>query len=261
MSTVPSKMQPGRESRPKVGETATVPETAIYGRMRQRIVAIGRTKASRKRVARDKYLRSLVHSGAITPDDLSSAIDGCTEALSELTWLTGVDDVVLGQADCVFLLNHGRLPVDDGDFRLNGNYYRICRCLQYDPHYYDPQLAQLPQALGAQGTGIRAGDVDLCARPGAPEDAVALPSVSQGRPATLQAARAKPSTGQRITVKRDKPWAFVGVLTVGLAAAPVLATMIVRSFPQVTMTTCLSIGGSWLALWIGALVLAWPRRR
>jgi len=238
MSTVPSRMQPANESRREAGETAVVPETAIYGRMRQRIVAIGRTRASHKRVARDKYLRGLVHSGAITPNDLDSAIDGCSGALSELAWLTKVDDVVLRRADCVFLVNRGRFPVDDGDFWLNGAYYKICRCLQYDWHYYDHELEQLPQALEeAQRTA------------------------SRRQPMTHQAACAKPSANASMAVKRGNAWAFVGVLVIGLTAATILGAIIVRYFPEIRPAAGVSIGGAWLVLLAAALALTRPRRR
>jgi len=199
--------------------------------MRQRIEAISGTRASRRHMARDRYLRRLVRSGAITQADLNNAIDGCSNALSQFTWLIGVEDTVLGCADCVFLVNHGRFPMDDSDFRLNGSYYRICRSLQFDPHYYDRQLEQLPEALQAQ------------------------------RPATSQAIRMKPLAGAGTAVKRGNTWAFVGVLTIGFVTAPILAMIITRWFPQAIVTAGLSIGGAWLCLLMGALALTLPRRR
>jgi hypothetical protein len=254
---MPSEMQPRKERRLKAGETAIVADTAIYGRMRQRIVAVGRTGASHRRTARDKYLHGLLRSGAITPNDLDSAIDGCSKALSELAWLTGVDDAVLARADCVFLLSHGRFPVDDGDFRLNGDYHRICRSLQFDPHYYDRQLEQLPQALEAQRMACRAGGADIRVRPSVPDAPITAPSAFQG----TAAGRTKPSVDASMAVRRGNAWAFAGVLAIGLVTAPIFAMVIVQSFPQVTMTAGLSICGAWLALLAGALALTLPRRR
>ncbi|RPJ23130.1 MAG: hypothetical protein EHM35_17580, partial [Planctomycetaceae bacterium] len=233
MSRASWKMPAGKESRREVGAMAILPEMLAHGRMRQRIVAISRTQASRRRIARDNYLRSLVPSGAITSNDLDSAIDACGNALSEFTWLTKVDDAVLGRADRVFLVRNGRFPVDNSDFRLNGDYYRICRSLQFDPHYYDPQLEQLPQALEAQRTASQVGDPDLCIRPSTPE--AAFTSLS-----TLDAAHTKPSATARVAVKRGNAWAFVGVLAIGLVTAPILVTILLRYFPQGTMTAALS---------------------
>ncbi len=210
---------------------AIAPETSIHGRMRQRIVAISSTRASRRHVVRDRYLHRLVHSGVITQDGLNSAIDGCNNALSQFTWLIGIDDAVLGRADCVFLVNHGRFPVEDSDFRLNGAYYRICRSLQHDPHYYDPQLEQFPQALQAQQS------------------------------ITPHAIRMEPFAGAGTGARRGNAWAFVGVLAIGFVTVPILATILVRWFPQATVTAGLSIGGVWLCLLLGALALTLPRRR
>jgi len=255
------KRQPRKEPRLEAGETAILPEMLVHGRMRQRIVAISHTRASRRRMARDTYLRNLVHSGAITPGDLDGAIDACSKALTEFTWLTEVDDAVLGRADCVFLVRHGRFPVDNSDFRLNGNYCRICRCLQFDPHYYDPQLEQLPQVLEAQRTASPAGDADLRVHTSALETVLVPSSASQGQPAPPQAARTGSSADARMAIKRGNAWAFVGVLAVGLVTAPILVTIVMRSFSQGAVATGMSIGVAWLALLAGALALTLPRRQ
>ncbi len=254
MSRASRKIQADRESRRETAEAAIRPEMLVHGRMRQRIVAISRTRASHKRIARDRYLRSLVYSGVITPNDLDSAIDACGKTLSEFTWLTGVDDAVLRQADRVFLVRYNRFPVDNSDFRLNGDYYRICRSLQFDPHYYDLQLEQLPQVLEARRTASRIEDPGRCAQPNASEAAFTPLS-------TPQATHKEPSATMRVAVKRGNIWAFVGVLAIGLATAPILAVAIMRYLPQGAMTAALSIGGAWLVVLTGALALTLPRRR
>jgi hypothetical protein len=221
-------IQAGKEARP---------EPSVHSRMRQRIVAISRTRASNRRMARDRYLRNLVRGGAVTSDDVDSAIDACGKALSEFTWLLEVDDGVLGRADHVFLLRHGRFPRSDDDFRLNGDHYRICRSLQYDWHYYDRELGQSPQAPEAQGT------------------------TSRGQPASSQATRTKPSAEASMALRRGSTSAFVGVLTIGVITVPILAIVIVQWFPQDIVTASLWMGGAWLALLVGALALTLPRRR
>ena len=205
---------------------AILPEMSAHGRMRQRIVAISRTRASRRRMARDRYLRSLVHSGAITSNDLDSAIDACSKALSEFTWLIKVDDAVLGRADRVFLVRHGRFPVDDNDFRLNGDYYRICRSLQYDPHYYDRSWSS-------------------CRRPWRPRR-----TASQGRPATLSSdLRTEAVSRREHDRKAGEHLGFRRRLDIGLITAPILATDHRAVLPVEARTA---------EAWAMGGVLAWP---
>lgn len=212
---------------------AIASEANAYGRMRKRIVAVGRANRKggvlahgRDSFAKDKSLRVLLQSGAITQQQLKSAISGFTKAPSDFSWLANIDEALLEKADRVFFVSHGRCPDKNADFRLNGDYHRISRSLQYDPHYYDGQLDEIS----------RVGQEDVHAPAREPGE-----FTSEG-------------------LKKTGIWAFSVVLMLGFCSAPLLGMLIVTFFPNRTLTAGLLLGGLWLAILVGALVRTLPRR-
>lgn len=216
---------------------AKAPQIGIHGRMRQRIVAVGRARTnrivplrSRRRISRDKCLHPLLQSGAITPDQLETAIRGYNKAPSEFAWMSDVDDAVLDRTDRVFYARYGRFPTEDTDFRLNGNYHRICRSLQHDWYYYDHQLER-PHRDG--------------------EDE---PSVRQTEPAEML------EEVQGIPQSKGSLWAFGLVVAGGFVSAPILGVVIVKAFPGQAAGPAFLIGAVWLAFLVGGLALTLPRQ-
>jgi len=212
---------------------AIAPETSAYGRMRKRIVAVKRANRKggvlareRNSFAKDKALRVLLQNGAITQQQLKNAISAFAKAPSDFSWLATVDEALLEKADRVFFVSHGRYPDKNADFRLNGDYYRISRSLQYDPHYYDGQL----------DTISRVNQQDVPAPAGEP-----AAFTSEG-------------------LKKTGIWAFGAVLVLGFCSAPLLGILIVTFFPNRTLTAGLLLGSLWLAILVGALVRTLPRR-
>lgn len=124
------------------------PLHGINGRLRQHITKVGAAYANRisspkKMVTEDDYLRGLLHGGRITEDQVKKAIDGYNQIPSSFAWLQQVADSILDRADDVFLVEYGRDPTEDKDFRLNGDYYKICKNLQRNWHHYDADLEKL----------------------------------------------------------------------------------------------------------------------
>lgn len=216
---------------------AKVSQVGIHGRMRRRIVAIGRARTSwivplrsRRNISKDKYLHALLQSGAITPDQLDTAVRSYDKAPSEFAWMSDVGDAVLDKADRVFLARHGRFPTEDADFRLNGNYHRICRSLQHDWYYYDHQLER-----------PHTDDKDE-------------PSMRQTEPAGML------EEVQGVPHSKGSLWAFGLVLAGGFVSAPILGVVIVKAFPGRAAGPAFLIGAAWLAVLVGGLALTLPRQ-
>jgi hypothetical protein len=212
-------------------------QVGIYGRMRRRIVAVGQARTnwilplrSGRSISKDKYLRALLRSGAITPDELDTAIRGYNKAPSEFAWMSDVDNAVLDRADRVFLARHGRFPTEDADFRRNGTYHRICRSLQHDWYYYDHQLERPHR-----------DDEDE-------------PSMRQKEPAGML------EEVQGVPQSKGSLWAFGLVLAGGFVSAPILGAVIAKAFPGRAAGPAFFIGAVWLALLVGGLALTLPRR-
>lgn len=213
--------------------TAIASEGNTYGRMRRRIVVVGwvrrKVQASvlrKNRFSKDRSLRALIQSGIITREQFEKAVDGFSRAPSAFLWLAEVDEAVLAKADRVFAATHGRWPVEDTDFYLNGDYHKICRSLQYDQHYHDSQLPPLPRAERPD--------------PGAP-------------------AR-KPAKADSNEPRGGSIWPFVVVLILGFCSAPILGALIVMFFPTRTTTAGLLCGSLWLLVLLVALAVTLRRR-
>jgi hypothetical protein len=212
-------------------------QVSIHGRMRQRIVAVGQIHTnriiplrSRKHICKDKYLHAMLQSGAITPDQLDRAIRGYNKMPSEFAWMSDVDDAVLYKADRVFSAQYDRFPTDDTDFRLNGNYHRICRSLQHDWYYYDHQSERLHS------------------------DYKDKPSVHQTEQAELL------EEVRIILQSQGDIWDFGLILVGGFVSAPILGIIIVMAFPGRVAGATFLFGAVWLALLVGGLVLTLPRQ-
>lgn len=212
-------------------------QLSIHGRMRQRIVAVGRAHTdrissyhSRWSISKDKHLHALLQSGAITRAQLETAIRGYNKTPSEFAWMSGVDDAVLERADRVFLAEYGRFPTQDTDFRLNGNYRKICRSLQHDWHYYDHQLEKL--------TGDDEGKL----------------SMQRAEPAEIL------EEVQSVQESRGSVWAFGLVLAGGFVSAIILGAVIIKAFLSRLAGTGFLVGAAWLALLAAGLALTLPRQ-
>ena len=175
-------------------------------------------------------MHALLQSGAITPDQLETAIRGYNKAPSEFAWMSGIDDAVLDKADRVFLAQYDRFPTEDTDFRLNGKYHRICRSLQHNWYYYDHQLERLHRDDEDKPSVRRAGPAEM-----------------------LEEVRSVPES-------KGSLWAFGLVLAGGFVSAPILGAVIVKAFPGRVVGTGLLIGAVWLALFVGGLALTLPRQ-
>lgn len=216
---------------------AKVSQVGIHGRMRQRIVTVGRAHTdrissylSRRGISRDKHLHALLQSGAITRAQLETAIRGYNKTPSEFAWMSGVDNAVLDRADRVFLAEYGRFPTQDTDFRLNGNYRKICRSLQHDRHYYDQQLEKL--------TGDDEGNL----------------SMHRAEPVEiLEEVRS-------VQESRGSVWAFGLVLAGGFVSATILGAVIIKAFLSRLVGTGFLVGAAWLALLAAGLALTLPRQ-
>ncbi len=204
-----------------------------HGRMRQRIVALGVSPKARRDshfIMGDKYLRALLRSGTVTEEQLQQAVQRLSTVPSTLVWMADADQAVLDRADYVFLAEYGRLPAENDDFQLNGPYHRICRSLEYNWHYYDPQLSTLH----------RDKDGNLFARPA---DGVAVVEEPQD-----------------IETNRGSAWASAIAVALGLLGGPALALLIIRTV-SAGFTSALSVFGIvWVVSLGGLLMLTWPRR-
>lgn len=211
------------------GRMAVIRETSVQGRMRRRIAVVGRVDYRRRGVAprsdafaKDKLLRILLQSGAVNRETLDAAIDGFSKAPSDFSWLIDMDEAVLAKADLVFAAKYGRHPTEDADFRLNGDYHRICRSLEYDLQHYDSELHHSTDpdyTTGCMSVGIN---------------------------------HAGP--------KKSRGWAFGVVLVCGFASAPLLGMLIVTCFPDHTLSAGILLGSFWLVFLLGALIRTLPRR-
>jgi hypothetical protein len=209
-------------------------QTGHHGPMRQHIVTLDRFAKGRQTsayIVRDRYLRRLVRSGIATPGQLHDAIASCGTTPSSFTWLTDVNRDRLAKADCVFLAEYGTFPTSDIDFQVNGDYYRICRGLEYDWHYYDKLLERLH--WDERGNAY--------VRPEA--KVVALERT------------------ERVERTRGNPWAFGLVLVAGLVGGP-LATAAILRHVSGDLTAAGSVFGILGLLAFAALLKATlPRRR
>ena len=124
------------------------PLLGINGRLRRHITKVGAAHANRisspkKMLTDDDYLRGLVHGSRVTQEQLEKAIDEYNRVPSNFAWMQKVEDSILDRADDVFLVKYGRDPTEDADFRLNGDYYKICKNLERNWHYYNAELEKL----------------------------------------------------------------------------------------------------------------------
>ena len=211
-------------------------QVGIHGQMRRRIVAVGNIHINKivplhniRDISNDKHLRALLQTGAIKPDQLEAAIRGYNKTPFEFAWMSDVNDAVLDKADRVFLAQYNRFPTEDTDFRLNGNYHRICRSLQHDWYYYDDQLEKVY-------------------------------SNHEDKPFVRQSDQAEIiEEVQSVKEYKGSIWAFGLVLAGGFVSAPLLGAVIVKAFPGRVAGTAFLVGIVWLAIFIGGLVLTLPR--
>jgi hypothetical protein len=126
------------------------PLLGINGRLRQHITKVGAAYAnqisspnSRKAVTDDDFVKELLDSGKITVKQLQQAIDSYNYFGSTFAWMQDVKDSILDRADDVFFAKYGRDPKEDSDFAVNSNFYKICKNLEGDWHYYDNDLEKL----------------------------------------------------------------------------------------------------------------------
>jgi hypothetical protein len=126
------------------------PLLGINGRLRQHITKVGAAYAnrisspnSRKAVTNDDFVKELLESGKITEKQLQQAIDGYNYFGGTFAWMQDVKDRILDRADNVFLAKYGRDAIEDSDFRVNGDYYKICKNLERNWHQYDADLEKL----------------------------------------------------------------------------------------------------------------------
>lgn len=235
---------------------ATASDKNVFGRMRQRIVTVGRVDPKRgvltrgrAAIARDRLLRALLRSGSVTHGQLEAAISGVARMPSNFTWLTVIDLAVLEKADRVFFAKYGRAPVNDQDFLINGDYHKICRSLQFDMQRYDSQLEEVPgvdRPVGqAQVEEPRTSDRD--------------------RQRQIEKSEVRSHANDPVRPGRQEPktrgiWPFVAVLVLGFGSAPVMAIAIATYFSGQNLLVGLAIGTFWLLALLGALVLTLPRR-
>ena len=212
-------------------------QAGTYGRVRQRIVAMGRVarkgtsaQSLARAVAADRYVRAVVRSGRIRQEQLQRAVEGYHASPSTFVWLIEMDPAVLDRAECAFLAEYGRFPVAEGDFQINGVYHRICRSLLYDWHYYDDQLMKLTY--------------DQAGRPYAPlPDGVQLRQDIQTRQTT-----------------KGGLWTFGFVLTTGLIGGLALGAAILQRATLDPVSVVWVFGVPWI-LGFGALLAATIPRR
>ena len=208
-------------------------QTGYRGSVRQRIVALDqmcRGRLNAGQIARDRYLRRLVRSGAVTAELVNKALEDCARDAASMRWMGDVHPTVLGRADCVFLAEYGRFPSESGDFEINGPYHRICRSLGYDWHYYDEQLARLHW----DGTG----------RP------YAKPEVS---------VRVEQDV-RDLTMRRGNGWLFAIVLAAGLIGGPLAGAAILRDVSIETWPAVWVFGVMWVLCLAFLLATTRPRR-
>jgi hypothetical protein len=233
---------------------AIASDSNVHGRMRQRIVTVGRVDRKgvlargAARFTRDKHLRAFLQSGAVTHEQLEAAISGFSRAPSDFVWLAGVDGAVLGTADRVFLAKHGRAPVENADFRLNGDYHKICRSLQHDVHHYDSFLEE--------SSRVKQPEVQAQARE---PSQICREEPPQVEPLKVQSRAKEPKQVRREKPKKKTLWPFVAVLVFGFFSAPLLAVIISTYSSGQDLTVGLLAGSLWLLILLGALVLTFPR--
>ena len=126
------------------------PLHGINGRLRRHITKVGAHHANRILAAKrkndleeDNFLRGLLDSGQITLEQLQKTTSEHGRIPSSFEWMQEVEDSVLDRADNVFLAKYGRDPTEDSDFRLNNDYYKICKNLQRIWQCYDADLEKL----------------------------------------------------------------------------------------------------------------------
>ncbi|MBW8015066.1 MAG: hypothetical protein FVQ82_02695 [Planctomycetes bacterium] len=126
------------------------PLHGINGRLRRHITNVGAHHANRilaakrtKNLNKDNYLRELLDSGQITLEQLQKMISEHGRVPSSFEWMQEVGDSILDRADNVFFAKYGRDPTEDADFRLNNDYYKICKNLQRIWQCYDADLEKL----------------------------------------------------------------------------------------------------------------------
>jgi hypothetical protein len=131
-------------------------QVGVHGRARQHIVAIGGLFAERFNspdsdllVLQDRFLALLLRNATITEEQLRRAIDSYRRHPQDYAWILGFRHTTLDTADHVFFARHGRFPTEDNDFLANGDYFQICRTLQYDPDGFEEELRKL--AWDAEG--------------------------------------------------------------------------------------------------------------
>lgn len=220
---------------------AIIPKDDMCGRMRKRIAVVegvGRKKRSfttrNVRFPKDKSLNVFLHSGAVTREQVEHAISSYRQSPSSFAWLANVDEALLEKADRVFYCTYSRRPFEDADFRISGSYHKICRSLEHDFHYYDDQLDKLSRT-------------DREDAPARNQDNVFPPQKKHTRVNAPKPAR-------------SRTWAFGAVLVLGLASAPLLATLIVNYFSTNRPIAGLMVGGLWLGILVVAIVLTLPWR-
>jgi hypothetical protein len=211
-------------------------QAGVHGRVRRHIVAMGGLFAERFNspnsdllISQDKFLALLLRNAALTEEQLRQAIDSYRRHPQDYAWMLQFRHGTLDKADSVFFVRHGRFPTENNDFLVNGDYYQICRTLQYDPACFDEELKTL------------AWDVE-----GNPRLVETLPKV-------LAAV-------QQVTSPKGNTTAFALILFLSLTSAMALPLLIANVPKSSLLPIVLAVGICWVILLAWGLIVAWPRQ-
>jgi len=212
--------------------TAAAAQKGVHGRMVQRIVAVGGGRTYDRDavgVTKDRFLRDLMKHGSVTADHVQQVVKGYNAAPSSYLWIAAIDQSMLALADCVFLAEFERFPMQD-DFQLNGRYHKICRGLEYNRHYYDKPLQRLRWDEAGKPY------VRCEASPGAVEEV------------------------RNVEVRKGNAWVFGLALIVAVVGGPILAALIARNVSQDPASAIYVFGVIWILSFAGLLASTRPRR-
>jgi hypothetical protein len=180
-------------------------------------------------VSQDRFLALLLRNGAITAEQLRTAIDSYRRHPQDYAWMLRLRHATLDKADHVFFVRYGRFPTEDNDFPINSNYYQICRALQYDPDCFDEELKKLIW------------------------DVEGNPRVVEAPPKVLEAV-------ERVTSKKGNAPGFILILVLGLASAIALPMLIANAPTPDLVPAVVAVGFCWMMLLICGLIATRPRQ-
>ena len=211
-------------------------QAGVHGRARRRIVAIGGLFAERFNspdndflISQDKFLALLLRNAAITKEQCQRAIDSYRQHPEDYAWILQFRHTILDKAENTFFVRYGRFPTENADFPVNGNYYQICRTLQYDPHCFDEELKKLTWDV-------------------------------EGRPRVVETPSKVVEMVEQIASKKGNALAFSVVLLISLASATALLLLIANASMPSLLPAVLPAGICWAVLLACGLIATRPRQ-